>query len=316
MTIANRRMNMYSVSLGQIAKEFNLKNLTEDIDINAIDISEAGVNRPGIQLAGFFENFDSERIQVIGLVEYSYLSKLTPEFRQETLEKLFQYDMPAVIIARGLTPHPEMMFYAREKNIPILQTEETTSEFTSELLKWLKMELAPRTTIHGVLVDVYGEGVLITGESGIGKSEAALELVKRGHRLVADDAVEIKKVSHNSLVGMCPELIRYFIEVRGIGIINVKQMFGVQSVKDSQEIDLIIKLEYWEKGKVYDRLGIKEEYMDILGNKVICHSIPVRPGRNLAIICESAAVNCRQKKMGYNAAQALNDAIMNNAMKG
>lgn len=307
---------MYSVSLSQIAKEFNLKNLTEEIDISKINIDTPGVNRPAIQLAGFFDYFDSERIQVIGLVEYSYLSKLTPEFRQETLEKLFQYKMPAVIISRGLTPHPEMMFYAKEKQMPILQTEDTTSEFTSELLKWLKVELAPRTTIHGVLVDVYGEGVLITGESGIGKSEAALELVKRGHRLVADDAVEIKKVSHNSLIGTCPELIRYFIEVRGIGIINVKQMFGVQSVKDSQEIDLIIKLEYWEKGKVYDRLGIKEEYMDILGNKVICHAIPVRPGRNLAIICESAAVNCRQKKMGYNAAKALNDAIMNSAMKG
>lgn len=307
---------MYSVSLSEIVKEFELKNLTEEIDLKNINIETPEVNRPSIQLAGFFDYFDSERIQVIGLVEYSYLSKLTPEFRQETLEKLFKYDMPAVVITRGLMPHPEMMFYAKERNIPILQTEEKTSDFTSELVKWLRVELAPRTTIHGVLVDVYGEGVLITGESGIGKSEAALELVKRGHRLVADDAVEIKKVSHSTLVGTCPELIRYFIEVRGIGIINVKQMFGVQSVKDSQEIDLIIKLEYWEKGKVYDRLGIKEEYMDILGNKVICHSIPVRPGRNLAIICESAAVNCRQKKMGYNAAKALNDAIMNSAMKG
>ncbi|MDO5388103.1 MAG: HPr(Ser) kinase/phosphatase [Clostridia bacterium] len=300
---------MYSVSLSEIVKEFELKNLTEEIDLKNINIETPEVNRPSIQLAGFFDYFDSERIQVIGLVEYSYLSKLTPEFRQETLEKLFKYDMPAVVITRGLMPHPEMMFYAKERNIPILQTEEKTSDFTSELVKWLRVELAPRTTIHGVLVDVYGEGVLITGESGIGKSEAALELV-------ADDAVEIKKVSHSTLVGTCPELIRYFIEVRGIGIINVKQMFGVQSVKDSQEIDLIIKLEYWEKGKVYDRLGIKEEYMDILGNKVICHSIPVRPGRNLAIICESAAVNCRQKKMGYNAAKALNDAIMNSAMKG
>ncbi len=307
---------MYSVSLKEIAKEFSLKNLTEDIDISEIYIESPGINRPALQLAGFFDYFDSERIQVIGIVEYTYLCKLTPEFRQETLEKIFQYDMPCVVICRGLEPHPEMLFYARERKIPILQSEDTTSEFTGELLKWLKVELAPRTTVHGVLVDVYGEGVLITGESGIGKSEAALELIKRGHRLVADDAVEIKKVSHDVLVGSCPELIRYFIEVRGIGIINVKQMFGVQSVKDTQEIDLVIKLEYWEKGKAYDRLGIKEEYMDILGNKVICHSIPVRPGRNLAIICESAAVNCRQKKMGYNAAQALNDAIMNSAMKG
>ena len=297
---------MYKVDLKSIIEEFNLKNLTEDIDISNVEITSPEVNRPALQLAGFFDYFDSYTIQIIGIVEYTYLCKLTPEFRQETLEKLFKYKMPCVIICRGLEPHPEMLFYAREYGTPILQSQDNTSEFLGEIIKWLKVELAPRTTLHGVL---------ITGESGIGKSEAALELVKRGHRLVADDAVEIKKVSHDTLVGSCPELIRYFIEVRGIGIINVKQMFGVQSVKDTQQIDIIINLEYWEKGKAYDRLGIKEEYMEILGNKVICHAIPVRPGRNLAIICESAAVNCRQKKMGYNAAQALNDAIMNNAMK-
>lgn len=306
---------MYSIPLSKVAEEFKLKNLTEEVDLSKINIDTPQVNRPALQLAGFFDYFDADRIQIIGLVEYTYLCKLTPEFRQETLEKLFHYKMPCVIITRDLEPHPEMIFYAKEKHIPILQCPETTSDFMGELMKWLKVELAQRTTIHGVLVDIYGEGVLIMGESGIGKSEAALELVKRGHRLVADDAVEIKKVSHTTLVGSCPELIRYFIEVRGIGIINVKQMFGVQSVKDTQDIDLIIKLEYWEKGKEYDRLGIKENYMDILGNKVICHNIPVRPGRNLAIICESAAVNRRQKKMGYNAAQALNDAIMNSAMR-
>ncbi len=306
---------MYKVSLKSIIDEFKLKNLTEDIDISEIEITSPEVNRPALQLAGFFDYFDSDTIQIIGIVEYTYLCKLTPEFRQETLAKLFKYKMPCVIICRGLEPHPEMLFYAREHGTPILQSDDITSEFLGEMTRWLKVELAPRTTLHGVLIDIYGEGVLITGESGIGKSEAALELVKRGHRLVADDAVEIKKISHTTLVGSCPELIRYFIEVRGIGIINVKQMFGVQSVKDTQEIDIIINLEYWEKGKAYDRLGIKEEYMDILGNKVVCHAIPVRPGRNLAIICESAAVNCRQKKMGYNAAQALNDAIMNNAMK-
>ncbi len=306
---------MYKVSLKSIVDEFKLKNLTEDIDISEIEITSPEVNRPALQLAGFFDYFDSDTIQIIGIVEYTYLCKLTPEFRQETLSKLFQYKMPCVIICRELEPHPEMLFYAREHGIPILQSDYITSEFIGEITRWLTVELAPRTTLHGVLVDIYGEGVLITGESGIGKSEAALELVKRGHRLVADDAVEIKKISHTTLMGSCPELIRYFIEVRGIGIINVKQMFGVQSVKDTQQIDIIINLEYWEKGKAYDRLGIKEEYMDILGNKVVCHAIPVRPGRNLAIICESAAVNCRQKKMGYNAAQALNDAIMNNAMK-
>ena len=301
---------MYSVKIEDMVKEFNLKNLTENISLEDRLIETAEVNRPALQLAGFFDYFECERVQIIGIVEYTYLSKLAPEFRQETLAKFFEYKMPCVVISRGLEPHAEMMFYAREAGVPIFQTQSSTSEFMGELIKWLRVQLAPRTTLHGVLLDVYGEGVLIMGESGIGKSETAIELIKRGHRLVADDAVEIKKVSYTTLVGSCPELIRYFIEVRGIGIINVKQMFGVQSVKDTQEIDLIVKLENWEKGKQYDRIGLKEEYMDILGNNVVCHTIPVRPGRNLAMICEAAAVNRRQKKMGYNAAQALNDAIM------
>ena len=304
---------MYSVKLEDMVKEFDLKNLTEDISLEGRIIETAEVNRPALQLAGFFDYFECERVQIIGIVEYTYLSKLAPEFRLETLSKLFEHKMPCVVVSRGLEPHPEMLFYARESGVPILQTESTTSEFMGELIKWLKVQLAPRTTIHGVLLDVYGEGLLIMGESGIGKSEAALELIKRGHRLVADDAVEIKKVSYTTLVGSCPELIRYFIEVRGIGIINVKQMFGVQSVKDTQEIDLIVKLEPWEKGKQYDRIGLNEQYQDILGNKIVCHTVPVRPGRNLAMICETAAVNRRQKKMGYNAAQALNDAIMRGA---
>lgn len=304
---------MYSVKIEEMIKEFNLKNLTEDISLDGRLIETAEVNRPALQLAGFFDYFMCERVQIIGIVEYTYLSKLAPEFRQETLAKLFEHKMPCVVISRGLDPHPEMMFYARQSGVPILQTQSSTSEFMGELLKWLKVQLAERTTIHGVLLDVYGEGLLITGESGIGKSETALELVKRGHRLVADDAVEIKKVSYTTLVGSCPELIRYFIEVRGIGIINVKQMFGVQSVKDTQEIDLVVRLETWEKGKQYDRIGLKEEYMDILGNKIVCNTVPIRPGRNLAMICEAAAVNRRQKKMGYNAAQALNDAIMKGA---
>lgn len=304
---------MYSVKLEDMVKEFDLKNLTEDISLEGRIIETAEVNRPALQLAGFFDYFECERVQIIGIVEYTYLSKLAPEFRLETLSKLFEHKMPCVVVSRGLEPHPEMLFYARESGVPILQTQSTTSEFMGELIKWLKVQLAPRTTIHGVLLDVYGEGLLIMGESGIGKSEAALELIKRGHRLVADDAVEIKKVSYTTLVGSCPELIRYFIEVRGIGIINVKQMFGVQSVKDTQEIDLIVKLEPWEKGKQYDRIGLNEQYQDILGNKIVCHTVPVRPGRNLAMICETAAVNRRQKKMGYNAAQALNDAIMRGA---
>lgn len=304
---------MYSVTLEDMVQEFQLKNLTEDISLEGRNIETAEVNRPALQLAGFFDYFECERVQIIGIVEYTYLSKLAPEFRLETLAKLFEHKMPCVVVSRGLEPHPEMLFYARESGVPILQTEATTSEFMGELIKWLKVQLAPRTRIHGVLLDVYGEGLLITGESGIGKSEAALELIKRGHRLVADDAVDIKKVSYTTLVGSCPDLIRYFIEVRGIGIINVKQMFGVQSVKDTQEIDLIVNLEPWEKGKQYDRIGLNEQYQEILGNKVVCHTVPVRPGRNLAMICETAAVNRRQKKMGYNAAQALNDAIMKGA---
>lgn len=306
---------MYSVKLEDIVKEFNLKNLTEKVDIKDIILENPEINRPALQLAGFFDYFDSERMQIIGIVEYTFLSKMTPEFRQETLKKIFSHKIPCVVICRSLKPHPEMLFYATENNVPVLQSEDSTSDFMSEVIRWLKVQLAPRTTIHGVLVDIYGEGVLITGESGIGKSETALELIKRGHRLVADDAVEIKRVSHTSLIGSCPELIRYFIEVRGIGIINVKQMFGVQSVLDSQGIDLIIKLEIWEKGKQYDRLGLHEEYTEILGNNVTCHTIPVRPGRNLAMICESAAINRRQKKMGYNAAQDLNDRVMGNINK-
>ncbi len=303
---------MYSVTLKELIDEFKLKNLTADVNIDNKSIEIADVNRPALQLAGFFDYFDSDRIQLIGIVEYTYLEKMTPEFRQETLKKIFAHKIPCFVICRDLEPQPEMIFYATENDIPILQTPDATSDFMSEVIRWLKVQLAPRTTMHGVLVDIYGEGVLITGESGIGKSEAALELVKRGHRLIADDAVEIKKISHNILVGSCPELIRHFIEVRGIGIINVKQMFGVQSIKDTQEIDLVIKLENWERGKEYDRLGLHEEYMEILGNNIVCHTLPVRPGRNIAMICEAAAVNRRQKKLGYNAAQALNDRIMHN----
>ena len=302
--------DVYKVELQELIKFMGLKNLTEEVDISDKSISVSEINRPALQLAGFFEYFDSERIQIMGIVEYTYLTKMAPEFRQETLKRLFSYNIPCFVLCRNLEPLPEMLFYAKESNIPILQTADATSDFMGEVIRWLNVQLAPRTTVHGVLLDVYGEGILIMGESGIGKSEVALELIMRGHRLIADDAVEIKRVSHVSLVGSCPELIRYFIEVRGIGIINAKQMYGVQSVKDTQGIDLIIKLEAWEKGKEYDRLGLNENYVEILGNKVVCHTVPVRPGRNLAMICESAAINRRQKKMGYNAAQALNDKIM------
>lgn len=303
---------MYSVKIEQLVKEYELKNLTPTVDYSEKTLCHPEVNRPALQLAGFFEYFSSERIQIIGLVEHSYISTLTKKQKEEIFEQICEHKVPCIIFCRDLQPPEELVKIAIKHNVAIFQTKDATSEFESEVIRWLRVQLAPRTTMHGVLVDIYGEGVLIMGESGVGKSETALELIKRGHRLVADDAVEIKKVSHNTLVGSCPEMIRYFIELRGIGIINVKQMFGVQSVKDTQAIDLIIKLEAWEKGKQYDRLGLTEEYMDILGNEVVCQTLPVRPGRNLAMICESAAVNRRQKKMGYNAAQALNDRIMQN----
>lgn len=303
---------MYSVKIEELVKVYELKNLTPSVDFSEKFLCHPEVNRPALQLVGFFEYFSSERIQIVGLVEYSYITTLSKEDKKEIFEKICAYKVPGIVFCRELDPPQELIDAAIRYNVPIFQTKDSTSEFESEIIRWLRVQLAPRVTMHGVLVDIYGEGVLIVGESGVGKSETALELIKRGHRLVADDAVEIKKVSHNTLVGSCPEVIRYFIELRGIGIINVKQMFGVQSVKDTQAIDLIIKLEAWEKGKQYDRLGLTEEYMDILGNEIVCQTLPVRPGRNLAMICESAAVNRRQKKMGYNAAQALNERIIKN----
>lgn len=302
---------MYSVSLQKLVDEYDLKSLT-NVDIEDKIIENLEINRPALQFAGFFDYFTSERLQIIGLVEHAYLDTLSTEQKQEVFEKFCSYPIPAIIICRDLKVHSELLEEANKNNIPILQTKSSTSDFCAEVIRWLKVQLAPRVTLHGVLLDIYGEGVFIMGESGIGKSEIALELIKRGHRLVADDAVEIKKVSHNTLVGSCPELIRHFIEVRGIGIINARQMFGVQSVKDTQSIDLVIKLENWNQNTNYDRLGLNDEYMEILGNNVICQTIPVRPGRNIALICESASVNRREKKMGYNAAQVLNDRINNN----
>lgn len=305
----------YSVPIEELVKEYNLKLLTGNVDITDKVLEHPDINRPALQLAGFYDFFDSDRLQIMGLVEYTYLERMDPESRAETLKRLFGYKLPCFVICRDMEPFPEMILYAEENNIPLLSSSYSTTDFMGEVIRWLKVKLAPRVTIHGVLVDIYGEGVLIMGESGIGKSETALELIKRGHRLVADDAVEIKKVSNQTLIGSCPEIIRYFIELRGIGIIDVKQMFGVESIKATQNIDLIIKLEIWEKKKEYDRFGLHEEYMDILGNSVICHAIPIRPGRNLAVICESAAINHRQKKMGYNAAQVLNERVMFNINK-
>ena len=302
---------MYTVDLVKLIEKMNLENCTPDIDIKKIKISQPDVNRPALQLAGFFDHFDSERVQIIGFVENAYMKSNSRERSLEIMSKLMDYKVPCIVFCRDLEVSEALIKIATEKEVPILKSSKTTSSFMAELIRWLNVELAPRISIHGVLVDVYGEGILITGESGIGKSEAALELIKRGHRLVADDVVEIKKVSDETLIGISPDITRHFIELRGIGIIDVKTLFGVESVKNTQAIDLVIKLEEWSREKDYDRFGLDEQYIEYLGNQVVCHSIPIRPGRNLAIICESAAVNHRQKKMGYNAAQELYKRVTN-----
>lgn len=305
---------MYTVELQKLIDKLELTNCTPDVKIDNIEITQADVNRPALQLAGFFSHFDSNRIQVIGNVEYAYMQQMDRESKIERVLKIMDEKIPCMVYCRDLKPDDEIVKMATEKKIPILSASKTTSSFMAEVIRWLNVELAPRISIHGVLVDVFGEGVLIMGESGIGKSEAALELIKRGHRLVTDDVVEIKKVSEDTLIGTAPDITRHFIELRGIGIIDVKTLFGVESVKDTQCIDLVIKLEEWNRDEEYDRLGLEEKYTEFLGNKVVCHSIPIRPGRNLAIIVESAAVNYRQKKMGYNAARELYNRVTNNLM--
>ena len=305
---------MYSVKVSKIIERFKLEPLTPNVEYDNRQITESDVNRPALQLAGFFDYFDPTRLQIIGKVEHTYLQKMSQAERAQCIERLMSYkEIPCIVLCREeITPFPEMITCAEKYGIPIFKTCEATTSFIAEVNRWLHVELAPRISMHGVLVDIYGEGVLITGESGIGKSETALELVRRGHRLVADDAVEIKRVSGTTLLGSAPEVIRHFIEVRGIGIVDVKQIFGIGSVKEMKNIDLVVKLELWDQNKQYDRLGLTNEYMDILGINVVSHSIPIRPGRNLAIICETAAINFRQKKMGYNAAEALNERVMNN----
>ena len=305
----------FFVELGSIIKEFHLDTVFPVKEMERIKITASDVNRPGLQLVGFFDYFDHERLQVIGKVETTYLSNMTSEERLRAFENLFSKKIPAVIITRNLEPFREMLFMAEKYNIPVLRTEETTSAFLGALIAYLNLGLAPRITRHGVLVEVYGEGILILGESGVGKSETAIELVKRGHRLVADDAVEIKRVSQRTLVGSAPEIIRHFIEIRGIGIIDVKKIFGMGAVKDTERIDLVINLEVWKENTVYDRLGLEEEYTNILGLDIPSLTIPVKPGRNLAIIVEVAAMNHRQKKMGYNAAEELNKRLMDEIEK-
>lgn len=301
-----------TVTVQKVAEMLSLKNLTEEIDLSTKEITLSDVNRPALQLSGYFDYFEQRRVQVVGNVEYNYVRRQPVKQRLDISRQFFSYDIPCMIYCRDLKPDEEMLAIAVENNVPVLSTDRSTSEFTAELIYTLKEELAPMITIHGVLVDVYGEGLLITGESGIGKSEAALELIRRGHRLVTDDVVEIRKINEHTLVGSSPDITKHFIELRGIGIIDVKALYGVECVKEKQNIDLVIQLEDWQKGNEYDRLGMEEEYTEFLGNKVVCHSLPIRPGRNLAVICETAAVNHRQKKMGYNAAKELYRRVQEN----
>ena len=303
---------MYTVSLNEFIKKMKVVNLTPEVDIENIEITQTDTNRPALQLADFFDYFDNHRVQIIGQVEYTYMEKIGVEKSAQMLGKIMSYKVPCIVFCRDLPVAEEYKKVSKKMGIPILRSDKDTSSFSAECTRWLKVKLAPRINIHGVLVDIYGEGVLITGESGIGKSEVALELIHRGHRLVSDDVVEIKKISDAELIGSAPEITRHFIELRGIGIIDAKTLFGVESVKNNQKIDLVIKLEEWNKDQEYDRMGLEETYIEYLGNKVVCHQIPIRPGRNVAIICESAAVNYRQKKMGYNAARELYNRVTSN----
>lgn len=303
---------MASISLTKVIEKWKWENLTPEIDISKIKIMQPDINRPALQLAGYFEHFEATRLQVVGFVEYSYMNGLDEEKQIEIYEKLLNNPIPGIVFCRELHPNDLFRETAIKYGVPLLMSNKATSACMAEIIRWLNVQLAPCISIHGVLIDVYGEGVLITGESGIGKSEAALELIKRGHRLVTDDVVEIRRVSADTLIGSAPNITKHFIELRGIGIIDVKALFGASSVRDTQNIDLVIHLEDWDKDKEYDRLGMEEEYIEYLGNKVVCHNIPIRPGRNLAIICESAAVNHRQKKMGYNAAQELYNRVQRN----
>ncbi|MBQ8588216.1 MAG: HPr(Ser) kinase/phosphatase [Clostridia bacterium] len=300
----------FPVELVKIIEEFNLEVIYESDKMEKTIIQNNEVNRPGLQMAGFFDYFDNTRIQVIGKVETSYLDNLEPDAVECALQKLFEKRLPCVIVTRAQEIPDVMYSLAKKYNTPLLRSPMSTSRFISALIAFLNIELAPRITTHGVLVEVHGEGVLLLGDSGVGKSETAIELIKRGHRLVADDAVEIKRVSDKSLLGSAPDIIRHFVELRGIGIIDVKKVFGVSAVKNTEKIDLVINLEIWKENKQYDRLGLNTQYTELLGIEVPSLTIPVKPGRNLAVVIEVAAINHRQKKMGYNAAEALNARLM------
>ena len=299
----------FTVSLAEIINEFHLETIYIPKDPQEILIDENDVTRQGLQLMGFYEYFNPERMQIIGKMEFAYLSTIDEETRTQRLDMLMSRHIPALIIARELPYFSEMLDLAKKYDVPLLRSKESTSNFISGLIAFLNLNLAPRITRHGVLIEIYGEGVFITGESGVGKSETAIELVKRGHRLVADDAVEIRKVSNISLVGSSPDNIRHFLELRGIGIINARRLFGIGAVKNTEKIELIVEMEQWNPEKIYDRMGVDTQFATILGVKIPMLTIPVKPGRNLAVILEVAAMNNRQKKMGYNAATELLDQL-------
>ena len=302
-------IDTYSVLLTTLVKEFNLEVVHAATDYESIRLTVEDVARPGLQLAGYFDHFEPMRLQVLGNVEISYLAKLEENQRRMIFDRLFSYKFPALLIARNKVPDETCLEMAKKHNVTVLRSSENTSSLISTIITYLKAALAPRITRHGVLVEVYGEGILLIGDSGIGKSEAAVELLKRGHRLIADDAVEIKKVAANSLVGTAPELIRNYIELRGIGIVNVAKLFGVGAVRDQNEINLVVNIVPWNNQQVYDRLGLEEQYMEILGVNIPMNTIPITPGRNLAMILEVAAMNNRQKKMGYNSALEFTEQI-------
>ena len=293
---------MKEIEMTKMVEEMDLRNLTPEVDMTDLVIATPDINRPALQLTGYYEHFANERVQIIGYVEFTYLQHLEESERVRAFEEFVSRKIPCVIFTTKMIPGPEILELCNRYQVPAFAVDKSTSVFMAEIIRWLNVQLAPMISIHGVLVDVFGEGVLIMGESGIGKSEAALELIKRGHRLVSDDVVEISRVSDITLVGTAPDITRHFIELRGIGVINVAKLFGMGAVKDSCNIDLIINMVPWRDGEAYDRLGIETQYTEILDVKVPSITIPITPGRNLAVIFEVAAINNRQKRMGYNAA--------------
>ena len=302
-------VDTYSVPLKQLVEEFHLEVAYAATDYEAIRLTVEDVARPGLQLAGYFDHYEPMRLQVMGNVEMSYLAKLSEAERAVTFDRLFSYKFPALLIARNIPPDAQCMEMAKKHNVTLLRCSEATSNIISSIITYLTAALAPRITRHGVLMEVYGEGVLIIGESGMGKSETAVELLKRGHRMIADDAVEIRRISGNTLMGTAPELVRNYVELRGIGIVNVAKLFGMGAVKAENEINLVVNIVPWKTGEAYDRLGLEDQYMEILGVNIPMNTIPVTPGRNLAVILEVAAMNNRQRKMGYNPAKEFTERI-------